>query len=66
VADLAPATHLDLVASFFTLSAAGFAESPRHGFVERCTAAAAAGFIGIGLHVDDLARTVAGGLDGQA
>jgi sugar phosphate isomerase/epimerase len=52
-----------LVASFFTLSGAGFGEAPRHSFVERCRAASAAGFAGIGLHVDDLARTVACGLD---
>ncbi len=31
---------LELVASFFTLTGAGFAEPPRHGFVERCRAAA--------------------------
>jgi sugar phosphate isomerase/epimerase len=53
----------ELVASFFTLSGAGFGEPPRHAFVERCRAASAAGFTGIGLHVDDLARTVASGLD---
>jgi sugar phosphate isomerase/epimerase len=53
----------ELVASFFTLSGAGFGEAPRHSFVERCRAAASAGFTGIGLHVDDLARTVASGLD---
>jgi sugar phosphate isomerase/epimerase len=60
VADPRPA-H-DLVASFFTLSGAGFAEPPRHRFVERCEAAAAAGFIGVGLHADDLNRTVASGV----
>jgi sugar phosphate isomerase/epimerase len=53
----------EFVASFFTLTGAGFGESPRHGFPARCEAAAAAGFTGIGLHVDDLARTVAAGLD---
>jgi sugar phosphate isomerase/epimerase len=53
----------DLVASFFTLTGAGFAEEPRYSFVERCRAAAAAGFTGIGLHADDLPRTVASGLD---
>ena len=53
----------DLVASFFTLSGAGFCEPPRHTFERRCEAAAAAGFTGIGLHVDDLARTAASGLD---
>lgn len=52
----------DLVASFFTLSGAGFAEPPRHTFVQRCEAAAAAGFTGIGLHAADLARTVDAGL----
>jgi sugar phosphate isomerase/epimerase len=53
----------ELVASFFTLTGAGFAEEPRYSFVERCRAAAAAGFTGIGLHADDLPRTVASGLD---
>lgn len=53
----------DLVASFFTLSGAGFGEPPRHSFEQRCEAAAAAGFSGIGLHVDDLARIRASGLD---
>jgi sugar phosphate isomerase/epimerase len=52
-----------LVASFFTLSGAGFVEPPRNTFVERCEAAAAAGFTGIGLHADDLPRTVAAGVD---
>jgi sugar phosphate isomerase/epimerase len=52
-----------LVASFFTLSGAGFAEPPRNGFIERCEAAAAAGFTGIGLHYDDLPRTLAAGVD---
>jgi sugar phosphate isomerase/epimerase len=53
----------DLVASFFTLTGAGFGEPPRYSFVERCRAAADAGFSGIGLHIDDLPRTVASGLD---
>ena len=47
----------DLVASFFTLTGAGFGEPPRHSFAERCESAAAAGFAGIGLHIEDLART---------
>lgn len=55
-------TPPQLVASFFTLSGAGFAEPPRNSFVPRCEAAAAAGFTGIGLHADDLARTVDAGL----
>ena len=53
----------ELVASFFTLSGAGFGQPPRHTFVERCEAAAAAGFAGIGLHTDELARTRASGID---
>jgi sugar phosphate isomerase/epimerase len=53
----------DLVASFFTLSGGGFADPPRNTFIERCEAAAAAGFTGIGLHADDLPRTVAAGVD---
>src|SRR3712207_4804149 len=53
----------ELVASFFTLTGAGFGEEPRYAFAERCRAAAAAGFTGIGVHVDDLARRIASGLD---
>ena len=52
-----------LVASFFTLSGAGFVEPPRNSFIERCEAAAAAGFSGIGLHHEDLSRTIAAGVD---
>ena len=52
-----------LVASFFTLSGAGFVEPPRNTFIQRCEAAAAAGFTGIGLHSDDLPRTLASGID---
>ena len=52
-----------VVASLFTLTGAGFGVEPRHSFVDRCRAAAAAGFTGIGLHADDLPRTVAAGLD---
>jgi sugar phosphate isomerase/epimerase len=65
VADPAPATRGDpqLVASFFTLTGAGFGEPPRHGFERRCDAAAAAGFSGVGLHVGDVARARAAGLD---
>lgn len=43
------------VASFVTLSGSGFAEPARHSFTERTTAAADAGFQGIGIHVDDMA-----------
>jgi sugar phosphate isomerase/epimerase len=53
----------ELVASFFTLTGAGFGEEPRHSFAQRCQAASAAGFAGIGLHADDLPRTTASGLD---
>jgi sugar phosphate isomerase/epimerase len=59
VADDAP----ELVASYYTLTGSGFGEPPRHSFADRCRAAAEAGFTGIGLHADDVARTVAGGLD---
>ncbi|MGI5133131.1 sugar phosphate isomerase/epimerase family protein [Pseudonocardia sp. CA-107938] len=48
---------VELVASHYTLTGAGFAEPPRHGFAERCRAAADAGFAGIGVHVDELDRT---------
>ena len=47
----------DLVASFFTLTGAGFGEPPRYSFAQRYEAAATAGFAGIGLHIEDLART---------
>lgn len=53
----------ELVASFFTLTGSGFGQEPRHPFPVRCRAAAAAGFSGIGLHVDDLPRTIAAGID---
>jgi len=53
----------DLVASFFTLTGAGFGQEPRHPFPVRCRAAAAAGFTGIGLHIDDLPRTIDSGID---
>jgi sugar phosphate isomerase/epimerase len=52
----------ELVASFFTLSGAGFGEPARNSFVERCEAAATAGFTGVGVHADDLPRTIAAGL----
>lgn len=52
-----------LVASFFTLSGSGFGDPPRNTFIERCEAAAAAGFTGIGLHHEDLPRTVGSGVD---
>lgn len=58
-----PSRGHELVAGFFTLTGAGFGEEPRHAFTERCRAAAAAGFAGIGLHADDLPRTTAAGLD---
>ncbi len=54
------------MASYFTLTGAGFGEPPRYSFVERCRAASAAGFTGIGLHIDDLPRTVAAGMDVDA
>jgi sugar phosphate isomerase/epimerase len=54
---------VELVASFFTLTGGGFVDPPRNGFVERCRAAADAGFAGIGMHAADLPRTVASGLD---
>jgi sugar phosphate isomerase/epimerase len=57
------ARRYDLVASFFTLTGSGFGQPPRHPFPLRCRAAAAAGFSGIGLHVDDLPRTVDSGID---
>ncbi len=58
-----PTVRPDLVASFYTLSGAGFTDPPRHSFVARCEAAADAGFTGIGLHADDLPRTIRSGVD---
>lgn len=52
-----------MVASFFTLAGSGFGQPPRNTFIQRCEAAAAAGFTGIGLHADDLPRTVNAGVD---
>jgi sugar phosphate isomerase/epimerase len=43
-----------LTASYITLAGAGFTESPRFTFRERCEAASAAGFARIGIHLNDL------------
>jgi len=51
-----------LVASFFTLAGSGFGQPPRNTFIQRCEAAAGAGFTGIGLHAADLPRTVNAGV----
>lgn len=56
----------DLIASHVTLSGAGFAQPARVPFAERCRAAAAAGFTGIGLHVDDHMHLRSTGADGAA
>ncbi|MGE3286541.1 MAG: sugar phosphate isomerase/epimerase family protein [Pseudonocardia sp.] len=53
----------DLVASYVTLTGAGFAEEPRHTFAARCVAAAEAGFAGIGMHAEDLMRARAQGVE---
>jgi hypothetical protein len=52
-------------ASFFTLSGSGFAEPSRHAPASPSvvTPPAEAGFAGIGLHADDLPRTMESGLD---
>lgn len=42
-----------LTASFFSLTGAGFAEPARYGFVDRCRAAGAAGFAGVGLRAEE-------------
>jgi len=52
-----------LTASHVTLSGAGFGQPARVPFAERCRAAAAAGFSGIGLHADDYVRMRAEGHD---
>ncbi|QRP47896.1 sugar phosphate isomerase/epimerase [Amycolatopsis sp. FDAARGOS 1241] len=46
-----------LVASHVTLSGSGFTEPARFSLADRCAAAAAAGFTGIGLHTNDLSPT---------
>jgi sugar phosphate isomerase/epimerase len=56
----------ELTASFVTLSGAGFAQPARIPFTERCRAAAAAGFTGIGLHTDDYARMRDSGVDNES
>jgi sugar phosphate isomerase/epimerase len=43
-----------LTASYITLAGAGFTEPPRFTFRQRCEAASAAGFAGIGIHLNDL------------
>ena len=58
-----PEAAPELVASYFTLTGGGFGEPPRHSFVDRCRAAAHAGFTGVGVHADDLPRALAAGLD---
>jgi sugar phosphate isomerase/epimerase len=45
-----------LTASFFSLTGAGFAEPARYGFADRCRAAGAAGFTGVGLRGGDYAQ----------
>lgn len=52
----------DLIASYFTLAGAGVGRPARFSFVERVAAAAAAGFAGIGMLVDDYAACRAAGL----
>ncbi|MFF5009823.1 sugar phosphate isomerase/epimerase family protein [Streptomyces phaeochromogenes] len=56
----------ELTASFVTLSGAGFAQPARVPFAERCRAAAAAGFTGIGLHTDDYLRMRAAGASDES
>jgi len=59
-----PAAPPQLVASFATLSGAAEGEpvAARHPFADRCAAAAAAGFTGIGLHVREYERLLAQGM----
>lgn len=56
----------ELTASFVTLSGAGFGQPARVPFAERCRAAAAAGFTGIGLHTDDYRRMRAAGASDES
>ncbi|MEV7649126.1 TIM barrel protein [Arthrobacter sp. NPDC089319] len=53
----AATNSFDLTASFVSLSGAGFGQPARHSLPDRVKAAAAAGFRGIGLHVEDLPDT---------
>ena len=50
-----------LIASHYTLSGAPVMQAPRFSFVERVSAAAAAGFVGIGLDSTDYAAMRSGG-----
>jgi sugar phosphate isomerase/epimerase len=52
----------DLVASHYTLAGGGIGEPARFSFAERVAAAAAAGFAGIGLQVEDYGACRDGGL----
>jgi sugar phosphate isomerase/epimerase len=56
----------ELTASYVTLSGAGFGEPARIPFAERCRAAAAAGFTGIGLHASDYQLMRETGLEDEA
>ena len=56
----------ELTASYVTLSGAGFGEPARIPFAERCRAAAAAGFTGIGLHASDYQLMRDAGVDDQS
>jgi sugar phosphate isomerase/epimerase len=56
----------ELTASYVTLSGAGFGEPARIPFAERCRAAAAAGFTGIGLHAGDYQLMRNAGLDDES
>jgi len=52
----------DLIASYFTLAGAGVGNAARFSFAERIAAAAAAGFSGVGMLVDDYTACRAAGL----
>ncbi len=56
-------TDVQLTASHFTLTGAGFGQPARHSLDQRLDAAATAGFTGIGLHVDEAAQFLAAGHD---
>jgi hypothetical protein len=55
----------DLIASSYTLSGARVFEPPRFSFAERVAAAAKAGFVGIGVAIEDYAQCRERGMSGR-
>jgi sugar phosphate isomerase/epimerase len=56
-----PARDDSLIASYYTLAGAPVGQPPRFSFAERVSAAADAGFAGLGMFIDDYSSMRAGG-----